>query len=155
MPRTVASNDEPAARHDVNAIALRRDPLPRQTRRYRAEQYVWLLTADPPICREGRPIEVLQNCDRQRRNERCWCRLLVRDVADDLEQIGRGDLAEFLESGLEADDVSDVAGRLRSAATLAQGTDECDRLIAVSYDLERIADRGSGLTDRYSDDVDA
>jgi len=79
----------------------------------------------------------------------------VRDVADDLEQIGRGDLAEFLESGLEADDVSDVAGRLRSAATLAQGTDECDRLIAVSYDLERIADRGSGLTDRYSDDVDA
>ena len=124
-------------------------------RRYRAEQYIWLLTADPPICRDGRPVEVLNNCDRQRRGERCWCRVLVREVADDLDHIGQGDVSEFLEAGLEADDVSDVAARLRSAAALAEGTDESDRVIAVSYDLERIADRGSGLTDRYADDVDA
>jgi hypothetical protein len=125
-----------------------------RTHRYRAEQYIWLLTADPPICRAGRPIEVLNSCERRRRDEVCWCRVAVRDVVDDLELVGRPDLGEWFESELEADDVADLAERLHAIAP-GNGDDAAlERVMALANILRRVADHGSGLTDRYADDVD-
>lgn len=124
-------------------------------RRYRAEQYIWLLTADPPICRSGRPLEVLDSCERRRRDLVCWCRVAVRDIADDLDAVGCGDLADEFEAELDSDDVAELAERLASVGRTAEDREAGERVAAAAEILERIAEAGSGLSDRHADDVDA
>jgi len=79
----------------------------------------------------------------------------VRDVADDLDAVGHGHLADEFDAELDADDVGDLAERLATAARAAAGQEAGERIGAVAELLDRIAEHGSGLTDRYADDVDA
>ena len=68
-----------------------------------AEQYPWLLTADPPVCSDGPALGVLRRCERLRRGEHCICRFAAADVAEDLTAAGAPQLAEFLDTTLEAE----------------------------------------------------
>jgi hypothetical protein len=120
-----------------------------------AEQYPWLLTADPPVCRVGTALAVLRRCERLGRDERCICRFQAADIADDLIAGGRPDLAEYFETALEPEDVEELAEKL-SQIELGPPMDAglADRLTLVRADLRRLVRHGSGLTDTHSDDLD-
>ena len=77
--------------------------------RFERRNYRWLLTADPPLCRAGKPEVVLQKCDRLAKGEECACRLEVQLVADDLEALGWAALAESLDDELEPADINTLA----------------------------------------------
>ncbi|HLX35642.1 MAG TPA: hypothetical protein VKR30_10435 [Candidatus Limnocylindrales bacterium] len=125
-------------------------------RRTRVELYRWLLTADPPICVQGgNPVAVLNSCSRRRRGEECWCRFDVVEAADDLEGVGADDLIEWLNDDLEPEDVSDLAEKLEAHLRRADAEGpEADQAQRLRRRLKRVADRGSGLSGAYADDVD-
>ena len=117
-----------------------------------------LLTADPPVCRGGRPLEVLVNCDRMRRGEPCWCRFEAETIADDLDAIAAGDLSEWLTDALEPEDVEAFADDLERAVSAARARsaddDAVQRVVHLHAMLRRLIRAGAGLTDRHSDDLD-
>jgi hypothetical protein len=124
----------------------------------RAEQYERLLTADPPICGQGSPVALLNGCERRRRGLDCWCRFNASEISDDLDALGIGSEIS-LETEFDPDEVEDLTADFELALQHATPYDDWrrdahDRLVAVVQRLQRIADRGSGLTDTYSDDID-
>lgn len=120
-----------------------------------AEQYPWLLTADPPVCAVGPSLGTLKRCDRRRRAERCYCRFAAADIAEDLISADRLDLAQFLEAWLEAEDVEELADEVTAIDVEAIAEDAlAERLTILRDDLRRLVNAGSGLTDRYSDELD-
>ncbi len=123
--------------------------------RSNAVQYPWLLTADPPICRSGPALGVLRRCERLRRADRCLCRFAAADIAEDLENAGSPDLADYFATPLEPEDVEELARKLLifNPSKLAD-TDLADRLFQLLRDLDRLVEAGAGLTDRFSDDLD-
>jgi hypothetical protein len=133
--------------------------------RYQRADYRWLLLADPPICRGGRPEAVLNNCDRLRRGEVCWCRFETQEAVEDVAMVGEpGALDDWLTAGdLEERDVEDLRDAIlrivkrRRAGSEALSEDAAgavERLEALAVRLGRVVDRGSGLSDRHADDVD-
>lgn len=123
--------------------------------RYNPNQYPWLLTSDPPVCRSGPALAVLRRCERLRRGDRCVCRFGAADIAEDLERAGVPELAEYFATSLEPEDVEDLASKLRrlDPSRLAD-TDLGDELTRLLHDLGRLVEAGAGLTDRFSDDLD-
>jgi hypothetical protein len=127
----------------------------RGSSRYQAEQYPWLLTADPPICRVGPALAVLRRCERIRRGEWCLCRFAAADIADELERSGAPELAEYLATRLEPEDVDELALQLHAHLARATGDGDLDESLArLERDLNRIVEAGAGLTDEFSDDLD-
>ncbi|MEX0629624.1 MAG: hypothetical protein WEE67_04195 [Chloroflexota bacterium] len=126
--------------------------------RFDRSAFVRLLTADPPVCRGGRPLEVLANCDRVRRGEPCWCRFEAETIADDLEAIAATDVSEWLTDTLEPEDVEAFADDLERAVNLAEARsaddDAVQRVAQLHARLRRLVRAGAGLTDRHSDDLD-
>lgn len=121
----------------------------------RADRYFWLLTADPPVCAGGRPVAVLNQCPRRRKGQICFCRFDAAQIADDLAELGAGELARSLEDGLEPDEVEDFADGVRRSLQAAKGDEDLiERLKALVVRLDKLVDAEVGLTDRYSDDVD-
>jgi hypothetical protein len=124
-------------------------------RQYRAEQYPGLLTADPPICAVGQALSVLRRCDRIRRGEGCLCRIYSADVAEDLIDAGAVTQAEYLTAALEPEDVEALVDELQAFKFDRLSDDDLRaRLEALTAQLARLVRHGSGLTDRYSDDLD-
>ena len=127
----------------------------RGSSRYRAEQYPWLLTADPPICRVGSALAVLRRCERLRRGDRCLCRFAAADIAEELERSGAPELAEYLATSLEPEDVDELARRLHThRERYTSESDLAESLARLERDLNRLVEAGSGLTDEFSDDLD-
>jgi hypothetical protein len=124
-------------------------------RRYRAEQYPGLLTADPPICAIGPALSVLRRCERLRRGETCFCRVYSRDLADDLIAAGAPRQAEYLTESLEPEDVEALVDELR-AVVLDQVADVelRSRVESATAQLARLVRHEAGLTDLFGDDVD-
>lgn len=126
--------------------------------RFDRSAFVRLLTADPPVCRGGRPLEVLANCDRMRRGEPCWCRFEAETIADDLEAIAATDVSAWLTDTLEPEDVEALADDLDRAVSLAEARsaddDAVQRVAQLHARLRRLVRAGAGLTDRHSDDLD-
>jgi RNA polymerase sigma factor (sigma-70 family) len=126
--------------------------------RFDRSAFVRLLTADPPVCRGGRPLEVLANCDRMRRGEPCWCRFEAETIADDLDAIAASDLSEWLTDTLEPEDVETFADDLERAVNVARAKsfddDAVQRVVHLHTGLRRLVRAGAGLTDRHSDDLD-
>jgi len=123
----------------------------------RVELYRWLLTADPPICGRGNPIVVLNSCERRRRDEECWCRFDVTEVADDLEAAGASGLVEWLNDDLEPDDVAALADELATTLARVEPTAEPDgneRGRKLERRIRRLVEAGVGLSDEYADDID-
>ena len=122
----------------------------------RHDKYVWLLTADPPICAGGRPTAVLNQCSRRRNGQECYCRFDAAEIGDDLGQLGATELARTLEECLDADEVAGFAEDVRRALEWARSTDDelVERLRVLGVRLGRLVEHEAGLTDRYSDDVD-
>lgn len=132
---------------------------------FQRADYRWRLLADPPVCRGGRPEVVLNNCDRMRRGEVCWCRFETQEAIEDVALVGApGVLDDWLIAGdldeRDVEDLHDAIDRLikRSravseapSADVADATDRLERLLAR---LARLVDLGSGLSDRLDDDVD-
>ncbi len=119
------------------------------------EQHSWLLTADPPVCAIGPALGVLRRCERLRLDQHCFCRIAAADVADDLAAAGALELAEFLDTALEPDDVEALRDGVQDLDL--DGLDDpalAERLATLRGDLERLVRAGAGLTDRYSDDLD-
>lgn len=132
---------------------------------YQRADYRWLLLADPPICRGGRPEAVLNNCDRLRRGEVCWCRFETQEAVEDVAMVGEpGALDDWLTAGdLEERDVEDLRDAILRIVKRRQSGSEAmtedaaaaaERLEALAIRLSRVVDRGSGLSDRHADDVD-
>jgi hypothetical protein len=132
---------------------------------FQREDYRWRLLADPPVCRAGRAEVVLNNCDRSRRGEVCWCRFETQEAIEDVALVGApGALDDWLTVGdLDEGDVEDLRSAIdnllkRSRAAIeapsADFADACDRLERLVTRLARLVDRGSGLSDRFDDDVD-
>lgn len=123
--------------------------------RYNAVQYPWLLTADPPVCRSGPALGVLRRCERLRRGDRCLCRFAAADIAEDLENAGSRDLADYFATSLEPEDVEELVRKLRifDPNKLADA-DLADRLLQLLRDMDRLVEAGAGLTDRFSDDLE-
>ena len=132
---------------------------------FQREDYRWRLLADPPVCRGGRAEVVLKNCDRLRRGEVCWCRFETQEAIEDVALVGApGALDDWLTAGdLEERDVEDLQdaidklvkrSRAASEAPSADVADACDRLERLVTRLARLVDRGSGLSDRFDDDLD-
>jgi hypothetical protein len=120
-----------------------------------AEQFPWMLTADPPVCRIGPALGVLRRCERLRRGQRCFCRLAAAEIAEDLAAVGHPELGEYLYSALEPEDVEELSSRLDGLdLSSAADPDVAERLSTARSDLRRLVSAGSGLTDRYSDDLD-
>jgi len=137
--------------------------------RYERRDYRWLLTADPPVCRAGRPIVVLANCDKLRRQESCWCRFDVSEITDDLDAIGYRRVAEdWLHDDLEPEDVeafrNEVASVIERAARDSEAHVENDakteyehtieRVRSLRTRLDRLVESEAGMTDRFSDDLE-
>lgn len=123
-------------------------------RRYVAEQYPGLLTADPPVCGVGPALGLLRRCERLRRSERCYCRFAAGDITDDLTAAGIDELAEYFSTSLEPEDVEELVGKLSRLDLTRVERDVGDRLALELADLRRLVQAGSGLTDRYADDLD-
>jgi hypothetical protein len=132
---------------------------------FQRADYRWLLLADPPVCRTGRPEAVLNNCDRLRRGEVCWCRFETQDAVEDIGIVGAaGALDDWLTAGdLEDRDVEDLRDKILGIVSRVRAEGEAaseevagaiERLEALAARLGRLVDRGSGLSDRYADDVD-
>jgi hypothetical protein len=128
------------------------DPLGRQ---YRAEQYPGLLTADPPVCAVGQALSVLRRCDRIRRGEGCFCRVYSADVAEDLIAAGAVGQAEYLSASLGPEDVEALLDELQAFGFDRVADDDLRaRVETLTAQLARLVRHGSGLTDRYSDELD-
>lgn len=124
-------------------------------RRYRAEQYPGLMTADPPICAIGPALAVLRRCERLRRGETCFCRVYSRDLADDLIAAGAPRQAEYLSESLEPEDVEALVDELRDLILDQLGDPELQgRIEGAISQLSRLVRHEAGLTDLYSDDLD-
>jgi hypothetical protein len=131
---------------------------------YQRADYRWLLLADPPICRPGRPEFVLNNCDRIRKAETCWCRFESKDITEDLDAIGQsGKADDWLTTGdLEPEDIEEfrhamqaAVDRARASGTLDDdGLAGADRVDGLIGRLNRLIESGVGLSDRYADDID-
>lgn len=135
--------------------------------RYQRADYRWLLLADPPVCRAGRPEVVLNNCDRIRKGEPCWCRFESNDINEDLAAIGASGTADdWLTAGdLDPRDVEDFRDAMRAAVDRArrlsteqsfddEGAFALDRVEDLVRRLGRLVEHESGLSDRHSDDVE-
>jgi hypothetical protein len=124
-------------------------------RRYDAEQYPGLLTADPPVCASGPPLAALRRCERLRRGEACWCRIYSRQLADDLCDVGASAQAEYLTQSLEPEDLEALVGELRALSLdRVRDAELRGRVEAAIEQLSRLVRHGAGLTDLYSDDLD-
>lgn len=131
----------------------------------RAELYDRLLTADPPVCALGKPVEVLQRCERRRRSQDCVCRFDANEISDDGLLIGFADLGAYMNGESEPLEVEDFAralayGLARAATTGPTGDAveweaATDRLRRVEHRLRVLVAHEAGLTDRYSDEVDS
>jgi len=132
---------------------------------YQRADYRWLLLADPPVCRGGRPETVLNNCDRLRKGETCLCRFETQEIVDDLVLAGSaGALDDWLTAGdLDEQDVEEMQSKVASIVRQARAGDSeapadavaaLDRLELLGRRLGRLMERGSGLSDRYADDLD-
>lgn len=121
----------------------------------RADRYAWLLTADPPLCASGRPIAVLNQCPCRRRGQVCLCRFDAAEIAEDLGELGAGELARTLEDGMEPEEVADFADGVRRCLIGAKGDEELvERVKVLLVRLEKLIEAEAGLTGRYSDDID-
>lgn len=132
---------------------------------FQRADYRWRLLADPPVCQGGRPEVALNNCDRMRRGEVCWCRFETQEAIEDVALLGApGVLDDWLTVGdLDERDVEDLhdaidklvqRSRAASEAPPTDVADASDRLERLEARLARLVDRGSGLSDRLDDDVD-
>lgn len=107
------------------------------------------------MCRIGNALAVLARCERLRRGEDCHCRFEAGDIAGVLEGAGAPDLAEYLATPLEPEDVEELARRLGERRwELDEDSELADKIAKFRRDLDRLVRHGSGLTDRYSDDLD-
>lgn len=126
--------------------------------RFDRPAFIRLLTADPPLCRAGKPLEVLSNCDRLRRGEPCWCRLEAEAMGEDLVAIGADRVSDWLTDTLEPEDVEafteDVLHAIEAARTPPIDEEAVQRVQHWHAWLRRLVRAGAGLTDRYSDDLD-
>ena len=130
--------------------------------RFQRADYRWILLADPPVCRAGRPISVLNNCDRLRRDQACWCRFETEPIVEDAARLGAaGALDDWLTAGdLEDRDVEDLRDAVATLSRRAgkPADDEAaaalDRMQILLRNLDRLVERGSGLIDRYADDLE-
>lgn len=126
--------------------------------RFDRSAFVRLLTADPPVCRGGRPLDVLANCDRLRRGESCWCRFEAEAIAEDFDAIGADHMSDWLVDTLEPEDVEAFANDVDRAVALAQAKsaadDDLQRVVHLQARLRRLVHAGAGLTDRYSDELE-
>lgn len=124
----------------------------------RADRYVWLLTADPPLCASGKPVAVLNQCSRRRHAQLCYCRFDAAEISGDLEKLGCAELSRALEDSLEPDEVADFAQHvehcLRGSRTHTALEEVVERVKVLLVGLERVVEAEAGLTDRYSDEVD-
>lgn len=120
-----------------------------------AEKYVWILTAEPPVCGGlGSSLQILQTCPRLRRDQHCYCRFDAGAISADLESIGATTVADWFASSLEPDDIPDLVRDLeRVISRKIDDQDVADRLGQLLVDLRRIEEHESGLTDEYSDDL--
>jgi hypothetical protein len=83
------------------------------------------------------------------------CRFAAADIAEDLENAGLPDLAEYFATPLEPEDVEELARKLRiSNPNRLADADLADRLVLLLRDLDRLVEAGAGLTDRFSDELD-
>jgi hypothetical protein len=137
------------------------------SRWYERRDYVWLLTAEPPVCRGGDSRTVLMRCERLRRGEACICRFNVAELSDDLAAIGADDLAEkWLSDRLEASDVEAFRNELalahQNAVRVAQIAPKEERLDAehgaervgqLVNRLSTLVSEGAELTDEFSDEL--
>lgn len=138
--------------------SARRTYLIRRGRK-RAELYERLLTADPPICRGGHPVAVLNACERRRRGADCLCRFDANELAEDGELLGCGAIADSLEHELEREEVEGLLAEVelclnRPAPTEDRSAEAFERLGRVRYRLEAVVEHEAGLTDRYSDEIE-
>jgi hypothetical protein len=139
----------PSAGRSATVLAMRG--------RKRVELYRWLVTADPPICGRGKPVVLLNTCERRRRDEECLCRFDVVEIADDWEAAGAGHLIEWLNDDLEPEDVEALSEDL--ARALKAPPDDADlgaveRSERVLRRLRRLVEAGVGISDEYADDLD-
>lgn len=138
----------------------RRDGLWMSSRYVRFDRppFIRLLTAEPPVCRGGRPLDVLANCDRLRRGDLCWCRFEAEAIAEDLGAIGAENLSDWLTDTLEPEDVeafaNDVERAINAARARAAEDDAVQRVVHLHARLRQLVRTGAGLTDQYSDDLD-
>lgn len=127
-----------------------------QRRTPTAEKYVWILTAEPPVCgRSGPSLRVLQTCPRLRREQHCFCRFDAGLISADLESVGATGVAEWFSGSLEPDDISDLVRDLeRVLSRTIEDEEVAGRLRLLLLDLKRLEENEAGLTDEYSDDLD-
>ncbi len=121
-------------------------------------KYQWLMVADPPLCGSGPTLTRLRRCDRQNRGEQCDCRFLINDLAEDLADLQAESLLEWFEDDVDADDVVELVREIEGAIDRADRTtgagESAERGRWWVARLRRVASAGSGLTGRYSDDLD-
>ncbi len=135
---------------------------------YERRDYVWLLTAEPPVCRSGASRIILTRCERLTRGEVCLCRFNVAEMGDDLTAIGATDLVEkWLGDRLEPEDVEafrvdvDLAHQRAAQGTQTLPTEQradaehaAERVKQLVTRLTVLTEQGAGLTDEFSDDLD-
>jgi hypothetical protein len=136
-----------------------------KSRWYERRDYVWLLTADPPLCREGDSLAVLRRCERLRRGEDCACRFDVSDITDDLTDIDARAIAdEHLRDRLDSDEVVRFRDAVRqalaeartgaAAASALEREMAIERVVHLLNRLDRAVAGGAELTDEFSDELE-
>lgn len=136
-----------------------------KSRWYERRDYVWLLTAEPPMCRDGDSLGVLRRCERLRRGQDCVCRFNTSDIADDLADIEGGPIADqYLRDRLDSEDVvgfrNAVSQALAKARRDREGATPLERDMAIERvghllrRLDRVVASGAELTDEFSDELE-
>ena len=121
---------------------------------------VWLLTADPPVCRGGNPVAVLNACERRRRLEECLCRFDASSIAEQLGEIGCDEAADYFRDELSPEEVEEVASALEECSEGSSSDDEdanedADAFVkGLRARLAIVVDAEAGLTARYAGEVD-
>lgn len=136
-----------------------------KSRWYERRDYVWLLTAEPPLCRDGDSLAVLRRCERLRRGQDCVCRFNASDIADDLADIDAGTIADqYLRDRLDSGDVVRFRDAVNQALAETQrdpsGSAPLEREMAIERvghllsRLDRVIASGAELTDQFSDELE-
>ncbi len=128
----------------------------------RTAKYIWRMAADPPLCGTGRTVQRILQCPLPRRGETCRCLFEVNEILDDLTDAAASDVASWFEDDVDADDVSQLIKDLRRArvgvgalGSDAAGKDQIRQRLDVWIGrFTELEAAGSGLTGRYSDDLD-
>lgn len=127
-------------------------------RKIMTAKYQWLMVADPLLCGSGPILSRLRRCDRLNRGEFCLCRFHINDLDEDVSAIGGNDVMEWFENDVDADDMDDlvkeIAWRVAKAKSQRYADDVIERAQRWLLRFQDVAMAGSGLTGRYSDELD-